>query len=169
MERFWLRRQTLGPILLGYQKTADNGDFATNCIDNLSGSDDLISIRGGQKFARPFDRVKEIEQAAEQNYLREVQDLEDKIASTEGKISELQRTREDGSSLILTPEQEAEIDKLREEQLESRKKLRAVNHEMQKDIEGLGFTLQVVHLGAVPLGFLLLSLIFSLARIARRS
>ncbi|MFT5285164.1 MAG: ABC-type uncharacterized transport system involved in gliding motility auxiliary subunit [Planctomycetota bacterium] len=170
-DTYWLRRETLGPIFLGYRKTADNGDFLINSVDNLSGSNDLISIRGRQKFARPFEYVKEIERAAEQKYLREVQGLQEKIQATEQRIAELGRDRSDASSaLILSPEQQAEIEKLREEQLSSRRELRAVQHELSKDIESLGMRLKLVHIGAVPLLFSLGAFaLHSLRRKSRRA
>jgi len=164
-EIYWLRRETLGPLFLGYRKTADNGDFLINCVDNLSGSNDLISIRGSQKFARPFEYVKEIERAAEQKYLREVQELQEKISSTEQRIAELGRDRSDASSaLILSPEQQAEIEKLREEQLASRRELRSVQHELRKDIESLAMRLKLLHIAGVPILFSIAALVFRLLR-----
>lgn len=167
-ERYWLQRQTLGRLFLGYQKTADNGDFITNVVDNLSGSDDLISIRGRMKFERPFDRVERIRKAAEQNNLRAVQDLQDKINESDRRIRELQGERADGSSLILTADQQAELDKLRDEQLETRRKLRAAQHEMRSDIESLGMRLKVIHIAVVPLAFSLGALAFGMWRVKRR-
>ena len=159
-ERYWLQRQQLGPIFLGFRKTADNGDFVINCIDNLSGSDDLISVRGGQKFARPFEYVKSIEREAEQDFLLKAQLLEDKIRETENKIRDLQSEREDGSSLILTPEQRAEIETLRTVQVDSRRELRAVQHDMRKDIEEIGTFLKLLHIVLVPAAFAVGALAF---------
>jgi len=164
-EIYWLERRTLGPLFLGYSKTADNGDFLINCLDNLSGSNDLISIRGSRKFARPFEKVKELERAAEQKYLREVEDLQEKLNETEQRIAELGRDRSDNSSaLILSPEQQAEIEKLREEQITSRRQLRSVRHELRKDIESLSMRLKLLHIAGVPLLFSLGAICFRLLR-----
>ncbi len=164
-EIYWLRREMLGPLFLGYRKTADNGDFLINCVDNLSGSNDLISIRGSQVFARPFEYVKAIEKAAEQKYLREVDVLREKISSTEQRIAELGRDRSDASSaLILSPEQQEEIEKLREERLVSRRELRSVQHELRKDIENLAMKLKLLHIAGVPILFSLAAIAFRLTR-----
>ncbi len=168
-ETYWLQRQQLGPIFLGFRKTADNGDFVINCLDNLAGSDDLISVRGRMKFARPFARVEEIQKAAEQNYLREVQDLQDSIASTEQRIVELQGSRQDASGLILSSEQQAEIEKLRDQQIATRRKLRSLQHEMRSDIESLGMRLKLVHIAIVPAVFSLGALAFGVWRSKRRT
>ena len=164
-EIYWLRREMLGPLFLGYRKTADNGDFLINCVDNLSGSNDLISIRGRQKFARPFEYVEKIERAAEQKHLREVEALQEKISGTEQRIAELGRDRSDATSaLILSPEQQAEIENLREEQHASKRKLRSVQHELRKDIESLSMRLKMLHIAGVPILFSLAALLFSLLR-----
>jgi ABC-type uncharacterized transport system involved in gliding motility auxiliary subunit len=168
-ERLWLQRQQVGPLFLGYRKTSDNGDFVINCVDNLAGSADLISVRGRMKFARPFARVQEIEKDAQQLYLRKVQDLEDKIRSFDQRIQELGGVEVDGGSIILTPEQIAEIDQLREEQLATRRELRNVNHEMRKSIENLGRNLKIVHIGLVPLVFSVGALAFGVWRSKRRA
>ncbi len=150
-DRFWTQSQMFGQINLGPRKFTDNGDFVINCLDNLSGSEDLISIRGREKSKRPFKIVDEIRTTAEQTYLREAQDLESKLAETEREISDLQRNRADGSSLILTPEQEKSIQKFRDEQIETRRKLRALRHTMNKDIESLGTRLKLAHILGVPI------------------
>src|ERR1044072_8215708 len=40
-----------------FQPFANNGELVWNALDNLAGSNDLISIRGRASFSRPFDRV----------------------------------------------------------------------------------------------------------------
>ena len=41
------------------QALASNGDLVQNALDNLSGSADLISVRGRASFSRPFERVEQ--------------------------------------------------------------------------------------------------------------
>ena len=48
--------QFFGQMLM--QPFANNGELVWNAIDNLSGSSDLISIRGRATYSRPFDRVE---------------------------------------------------------------------------------------------------------------
>ncbi len=55
------------------------------------------------------------------------------------------------SDLILSSEQAREIEKFRLEQLKTRKELRAVQHELQKNIERLGTKLKFVNIGLIPL------------------
>src|SRR5439155_1171701 len=75
-DQFWVREMKLGGnISLGFQKWADNGDFVFQMVDNLSGSSDLMSLRARGKFARPFDRVEQIQRDAEKNFLNKEQNL----------------------------------------------------------------------------------------------
>jgi ABC-type uncharacterized transport system involved in gliding motility auxiliary subunit len=152
-------------------KWADNGDFVIGATDNLSGSSDLMSVWARGKFARPFDKVNEIQRDAEQKFLAEEQALQEKLRETEQKITELQRQRPDqaGSGMVLlTAEQAAEIEKFRAEQVETRKKLRDVRHQLNKDIEGLGRTLTFLNVGLMPLLVGLAAIGLSTWRVRRR-
>lgn len=170
-DRFWIQEMNLGGMIsLGYQKTADNGDFVFNTIENLCGNNDLISVRAGSNFARPFTRVEELQRLAQEKYLLESKTLEQKLQATEAKLAELQRQKGgDGNQLILSEEQRAELEKFREEKLETRKQLRAVQHNLNKDIEGLGTTLKLANILGTPLLFTLIVLGVWRARTRRKS
>ena len=47
---------------------ANNGDFFVNAVDNLTGSSDLISIRGRATSQRPFTTVEDMKRAAEESF-----------------------------------------------------------------------------------------------------
>jgi len=151
-DRFWIQEQRIQGISLGAAKIADNGDFVINAIDNLSGSNELISIRARGEFARPFDRVQAIAKSAEQQYRAEERALDDKIQQAQARISELQRQKPgDDQSLLLSDEQQKEIDNLREEMLASRKQLRAVQLNLRRDVDDLGTRLKIINIALMPL------------------
>ena len=54
---------------------ANNGDFAINALDNLGGSEGLISLRGRGLIDRPFEVVRAMEQEAEYKYRAKEQEL----------------------------------------------------------------------------------------------
>ncbi|HTO93100.1 MAG TPA: hypothetical protein VMM80_01970, partial [Bacteroidota bacterium] len=154
-DRFWVQTQQIFGRNFS-TPFADNGDFVIGALDNLSGSSDLISIRARGRYARPFDRVKAIQKDADQKFLAKQNDLQKKLTDTENKISELQRQRPDAQGgqsgmVLLTPEQQKEIDNFRKEQVETRKQLREVRHQMGKDIDRLGMELKFINIGLVPL------------------
>jgi ABC-type uncharacterized transport system involved in gliding motility auxiliary subunit len=148
---------------------ASNGDFVANALDNLTGSADLISIRGRANYSRPFTRVENLRRQAEDRFRTKEQELQRQLSTTEQKLSELQSRRNDQSSLILTPEQEKELANFQDERIRIRKELREVQHGLAKDIESLGNWLKAINILLVPLlvagcGFAILA-----ARIRRRA
>ena len=77
--------------------------------------------------------------------------MQQRLSETERKISELQSQNEGGQGLILTPEQEAEIEAFRDDKLRIRKQLRDVRHSLSEDIDALGTRLKLINIGLVPL------------------
>jgi ABC-type uncharacterized transport system involved in gliding motility auxiliary subunit len=128
---------------------AKNGDFVINCLENLGGNNDLISLRSRGRFNRPFEKKRELEREADERFRAKQQELEARLRETETRLSELQQQKE-GSSMILSPEQQAEIERFQEQRLETRKELREVQHQLQRDIDRLGSYLKFVNIGLVP-------------------
>jgi ABC-type uncharacterized transport system involved in gliding motility auxiliary subunit len=138
---------------------ASNGDFVINALDNLAGSNDLISIRAGATYTRPFDRVQDLRREAENQFRDTEQQLQQQLRETETKLGELQANREDASAMILTAEQEAELDRFSAERLKIRQELRQVQRSLDQNIEGLGTLLKVMNIALVPLLVFLLSMV----------
>ena len=131
---------------------ANNGDFVINILDSLSGSSDLISIRSRAGFSRPFTRVADIRQAAEQQFRHKEQELEAELRDTEAQLTELQKASADGQmSLSLTPEQEALLVEFQDKQIQIRKELREVRHQLDKDIDALGTRIKLLNVALIPL------------------
>lgn len=130
---------------------AGNGAFVVNALESLAGSPDLITVRSRGGWSRPFTRVDELRADAEARFLETEQRLQQELAETEQRLGELQSTREDTGSILLTGEQEAEIDRFIEQRAEIRKELRSVQRGLDADIEKLGTWLKVINIGLVPL------------------
>lgn len=169
-DRFWVQEQRLfGQVSLGYTKISDNGDFVTGALDNLGGSSDLMSLRARGSFARPFVTVEAIQRNAEQKYQQKEQELQKKLRETEQKIAELQQKQPDGqSSLLLSPEQEAEVAKFRAQMVDTRKELRSVQHDLRKDIERMGTRLKLANMAIMPGVVAVVALGLSAYRVSRR-
>ena len=166
-DAFWISQQNYFGVSLP-QPIADNGNFVINALENMSGSSDLISLRSRGEYSRPFDVVDEIRRNAEAEFRQQEQMLEAKLEETERKITELQQERP-GSDLLLSQEQSEEIEKFRLEQINTRKELRAVQHELQKNIEQLGTTLKFINIGLAPLAIVLLAITIGLFRTRGKS
>ena len=148
---------------------ASNGDFVLNAIDNLTGSADLIGIRGRASYSRPFTRVDRLRAQADERLRTTEVDLERELAATERKLADLQTHRADRSSLVLTPEQGKELERFQDERLRIRKELRGVRRGLDEEIERLGTRLKVINIAAVPVLLSLVTLLVLWARRRRRA
>lgn len=168
-ESVWVRLARLSrTAVLEVQTLANNYDLLVNAIDNLTGSEDLVSLRSRPGFTRPFTRVEAMLDEANDRFLAEKRALEDKLDETERRINELQQQKEGIDQMILTPEQRDEIEKYRADQLETNRKLRDVNRSLLKDIEKLGTKVKFLNIVALPLAIGLLALAMGLYRTYRR-
>ncbi len=130
---------------------ASNGAFVINALENLVGSADLIAVRSRASFTRPFSRVDALRASAEAEYRETEQRLQSELAETERRLQELQSTREDASNVLLSPEQQAEIDRFIDQRATIRTDLRAVQRNLDRRIERLGTLLKAINIGLVPL------------------
>lgn len=165
-DAFWVDVQDFFGNRVAFPR-ASNDAFVINAVDNLSGSNDLIGLRSREKSARPFENVQDLKRETEQQFREKERQLQARLQETERKIGELQRQKEGGNKLILSPEQRAEIERFRAEQVQTRKDLRSVQHELTKNIESLGAILKVINIGAIPFLVVVLASLLALIRASR--
>jgi ABC-type uncharacterized transport system involved in gliding motility auxiliary subunit len=162
MDYLWVQtRELFGQKIA--QAFANNGDFIANILDNLSGSSALISVRGRASFSRPFERIEAIRRSADDRLRAKSLELQTELQQTESKLTELQSKRNDQSSLMLSPEQEAELKRFTAEKASVRKELRETQRGLDVDINRLGSWLKVINIAIAPLivavaGVMILSL-----------
>jgi ABC-type uncharacterized transport system involved in gliding motility auxiliary subunit len=150
MDYLWVQqRQFLGQRIA--QAFANNGDFIANILDNLSGSNALISIRGRASFSRPFERIDALKRQADERLRSKALELQTELQQTEHKLTELQKTRNDQSSIMLSPEQEAELKRFTAEKTRVRKELRETERGLDVDINRLGSRLKIINIAIAPL------------------
>jgi ABC-type uncharacterized transport system involved in gliding motility auxiliary subunit len=162
-DRLWVQTQRF----LGQQIVtpfASNGDFVVNALDNLAGSAALIGIRARASFSRPFTTVEELRRQADARFRETEQQLEAQLDETEARLSELQEARTDEGSLLMSPEQQAEIQRFLAEQVRIRRELRAVRRNLDASIEQLGTTLRIVNIGLVPLLLSIAAIVLAVLR-----
>ncbi|MHB0819442.1 GldG family protein [Stutzerimonas stutzeri] len=132
------------------QPWADNGSFVVNALDNLAGSDALISVRSRGRSARPFVVVEDLQRQAENRFRETEEVLQNRLAETEAQLAELQ-SLDPEQALELTLEQQAALQGYMQEKLRIRKELREVRYQLNADIEALGRTLKFLNIALVPL------------------
>lgn len=162
-DRFWVNVQNFFGQRVAVPR-ANNGAFVINAIENLSGSNDLISLRSRANFSRPFEKVKEIQRDAEKQFREREKQLQAKLRAAEQKLQDLQRQKSGDDATILSPEQQQEIVKFRAESVKTRKELRNVQHELRKNIEVLGTWLKVINIFVVPVLIIILAIVMGVYR-----
>jgi ABC-type uncharacterized transport system involved in gliding motility auxiliary subunit len=129
-----------------------NLNLAQNLIEQMTGDSNLIAVRSRATLNRPFTRVKEMEAAANERFQSEIKRLKDSSAESERKINEMQAQKKDKDQrFILSPEQRAELEKLRKEEGETRKHLKQVQKDLRKEVVSLQTRVKWINILAVPL------------------
>ena len=132
------------------QPWADNATFTINALDNLSGSDALISVRSRGRFSRPFEVVTALQREAESSFRQKEEELQQRLAETDQKLAELQTNVDPEKTLELTPEQQATVQQFMQEKVKLRKELREVRFQLNADIESLGRSLKLLNIVLLP-------------------
>ena len=148
--------------------TANNADFFINAIDNLRGSQGLVSLRGRGLTIRPFEVIEEMRQEADQKFRAKEQELLGRIAEMEQTIERLQR-EEQTTGVLLTAEQQQEVDNFRVEMLDQRRELREVQRSLREDVETLQRDVRLINIWAVPVLIAVLAIILAVVRRVRRA
>jgi ABC-type uncharacterized transport system involved in gliding motility auxiliary subunit len=168
MDYMWVQtREVFGQRVA--QAFANNGDLVANILDNLSGSSALISVRGRASFSRPFERVEALKRQADDRLRSKALELQSELQQTETKLSELQSKRNDQSSVVLSPEQEAELKRFVAEKTRVRKELRETQRGLDVDINRLNTWLKVINIGIAPLLVAVLGVVVLSLRRRRRA
>jgi ABC-type uncharacterized transport system involved in gliding motility auxiliary subunit len=128
-----------------------NLNFAQNAIEQMAGDQNLISVRSRATLNRPFEVVKKKEAEANARFQAEVARLQTRLEETQQRLNELQAQKTEGSQrFILSPEQEKELLKFQQEEVEARRELKRVRKELNKEIDSLKNTVKWVNIFAVP-------------------
>ena len=150
--------------------------FVQGLVEQFSGDQNLMRLRSRASFTRPLTVLRTIEAEAQQQYLGKIKELEDNLNQTQEKLQELQKGKPGaGTSTILTPEQQAEIDNFRKRTIETRTELKEVRKNLRVETDTLQFWTKVVNIGLIPLLVALTGLALAFAKrrraaaVARRS
>ncbi|GLQ97194.1 GldG family protein [Dyella mobilis] len=164
-DRLWVETQNfLGQPL--QNAFANNGDFISNLVDNLSGSTALLSIRGRSSSLRPFTRVEALQRVADRKFLQKKQELLNELAETKQRLNELQPAKGERDTAT-SAEQKQEIEQFLQRQLAISKELRDVQHQLNGEIDALGTRLKVLNIVVLPLLIIVAGLLYGWRRTRR--
>lgn len=149
-DRLWVQMQDFFGERLP-QPWADNGSWVINALDNLTGSDALISVRSRGRFSRPFEVVERLQRDAEAEFREKEQVLQARLAATEEQLLALQQPQDPSTTQDLTREQQAAMQQFLKDKLAIRRELRDVRYQLDADIDALGRRLKFINIALVPL------------------
>jgi ABC-type uncharacterized transport system involved in gliding motility auxiliary subunit len=166
-DRFWVHvtNQLGRPVA---EPFADNGALILNAVENLTGSDDLISLRTRASSDRPFTVVQALRQSAEIKY-RETQDrLQASLTQAQQALEQLQQGA-GGNAIALTQKQRDEIERIRRGMAETRSQLRDVQHNLRAEVDALGNRLAFLNIFGIPILVAGFALVLGLIRRSRQN
>ena len=129
---------------------ASNAAFIVNALDNLSGSDALIGLRGRGAEDRPFQLVNDLRRDSERRYREKEQALTAKLKEVQDQLTKLENAGEGGNVIVSESDRQA-IEKFRSDMLAIRRELREVKRALREDIDRLDGWLKFANIALVPL------------------
>jgi ABC-type uncharacterized transport system involved in gliding motility auxiliary subunit len=129
-----------------------NLNLVQSLIEQLSGDNDLISLRSRASLNRPFTRLNEMEAKAGREWQDKLKELEAKKSETETKISQLQSSKAGNEQrFILSPEQQKELENYQTAVADVNKDLKSTRKRLRQDTDSLELWTKVANIGAVPM------------------
>ncbi len=137
-----------GPVR---QPLNENLSLFANVVEQLAGREELIGVRSRGAFQRPFTKVDDLETKALKRWQAEEERLEEALMETQRRLEALEQGKTGSERLILSPEQQAELDQFREKQVKTRRQLKDVRKNLTRDIENLGLRIKTINILLVPM------------------
>ncbi len=128
-----------------------NLNLVQSFVEQLSGDNDLISLRSRASLNRPFTRLNEMEAKAGREWQDKLKELEARKSETETKISQLQASKSGAEQrFILSPEQQQELENYQKAVADVNKDLKSTRKRLRQDTDSLELWTKVANIGAVP-------------------
>jgi len=137
------------------EESSDNGTLVSNIMDVMTGFDDFIDLRNKETPFRPFTVVQKLQAEAEKQYLGQEQELQQKLDLTLREIKNLSGGRVN-ENVQLSESQMEELAAFQFEVERTRKELREVRRNLNKDIDALSNKINVLNTFLIPILLIIL-------------
>lgn len=155
-----VRAVSVGFGLQTYQPLNDNLTFFLNAVEQISGREELLSLRARGSYKRPFKHVDALDQRAMRSLQAREEELSKKLEKTRAQIQEMQNQKKGKQKLLLSREQQEAIERFRQDEKTFNRQLKEVRKDLRRDMENLGIAVKSVNIAAMPL----LLIFFGIAR-----
>jgi ABC-type uncharacterized transport system involved in gliding motility auxiliary subunit len=142
-----------------------NFSFVQNLIEQLGGDNNLIAVRSRATQKRPFIKVRELQAKADEQFRAKLQELQKERDDVQTRVNELQRTKQDANQrFIISPEQQAEIEKFRKRQVEVNRELKQVQKSLRKEVNSLETSLKWANILGMPAAVTLAGILLAILK-----
>ncbi len=157
---FWARVQRFLDSTV-IEESSDNGSLVSNILDSMTGFNDFIDLRNKETPFRPFTVVQKLQAEAEQQYLGQEQELQARLDATLNQIKNLSGGG-NTNDVQLSDQQLEELADFQADLESTRKQLREVRRQLNKDIDDLANRINILNTFLLPI--LLIVLMFIVPR-----
>ena len=157
---FWARVQRFLDSTV-IEESSDNGSLVSNILDSMTGFNDFIDLRNKETPFRPFTVVQKLQAEAEQQYLGQEQELQARLDATLNQIKNLSGGG-NTNDVQLSDQQLEELANFQADLESTRKQLREVRRQLNKDIDDLANRINILNTFLLPI--LLIVLMFIVPR-----
>lgn len=148
-DRFAYNFQQVGSMQVASARNS-NPSFLMNIVDQATGSKHLIGSRSRAAARRPFTVINEMEAAFNARVGQKIDELRQKQEEAQQRFNQLQAQKSQGNELFLSPEQEAEIRKLRAETMKYSRLIREQQKELQQRKDDLAGNITALNVAVMP-------------------
>lgn len=128
------RNQIPGLNIVIPEMLNENLTLVQNAVEQMSGDPDLIKVRSRNSIRRPFTRQNEWYREAQQDFAAEVADFRKKAEDAQNRLNQiLSSTPENVDQALLSPEVQKELEKLRKDEVDFRRRERELQKEVTKE------------------------------------
>lgn len=127
-----------------------NLSFAQSAVEQMGGDSNLITVRSRATLNRPFILVKEMEAKAQAAFRDQIKQMEQSLQETQQKLNELQRSKSKDQRMIMSPEQQKELENFKKKEAETNKKLKELRKNLSREVKSLEARLKWQNILAMP-------------------
>ena len=146
----------------------DSANFVLNSLDYLSGSDDLVSLRGKRQKNRIFADMEKLRKQNMLDFQKKEHQLFEKINQTKKDLEEITTKRNFEERSKFTPDELALIAKTRQNLQNMMIQLRDIRSNMHNSLQNQILKIKIVNIVTVPLLILLLLVMRKIFEIKKR-
>lgn len=149
-DRFAFNVQNFGGMRM-VSPVNGNAALMFNTIDQAVGSRHLIGSRSRSALRRPFTVIQDMEAEFNRQVGAKIEEFQESQRAAEERLNALQSERAQGTELFLSPEQEEEIRKLREEQVKYSRLIREQEIDLRRQKDRLAGRVTSLNVAVMPL------------------